>query len=68
MSSAAIDDLYERSLHAGAVGGKLCGAGGGGFLLMVVPAEQKDAFIEAMQPQRVIPIGLDTNGSTIIHS
>jgi D-glycero-alpha-D-manno-heptose-7-phosphate kinase len=68
VSSQAIDDLYERSLHAGAVGGKLCGAGGGGFLLMVVPAEQKNSFIDAMQPHRVIPIGLDTTGSTIIHS
>lgn len=68
VSSEAIDGLYERSRDAGAIGGKLCGAGGGGFLLMVVPAEQKIAFIETMQPQRVIPVGLDTTGSTIIHS
>ena len=68
VSSAAIDGLYERCQLAGAVGGKLCGAGGGGFLLMVIPAERKGAFIDAMQPHRVIPLGLDTVGSTIIHS
>lgn len=68
VSSEAIDALYERAQHAGAIGGKLCGAGGGGFLLMVVPAEQKSRFVESMQPHRVIPLGLDTVGSTIIHS
>jgi D-glycero-alpha-D-manno-heptose-7-phosphate kinase len=68
VTSPAIDALYERCRSHGAVGGKLCGAGGGGFLLMIVPAEGKARFIESMHPHRVIPIGLDTVGSTIIHS
>ena len=68
VSNEAIDQLYARALRHGAVGGKLCGAGGGGFLLMLIPAENKAAFIEAMQPHRVINVGLDTVGSTVIHS
>ena len=68
VSSSGIDALYAQALSLGALGGKLCGAGGGGFLLMLVPPEQRSTFIEGMAPNRVIPVGLDTQGSTIIHS
>lgn len=68
VSSPEIDALYDKSMGLGALGGKLCGAGGGGFLLMLVPPDIRDAFIEAIAPTRVINIGLDTQGSTIIYS
>ena len=68
VSSDTIDALYEHARQNGAVGGKLCGAGGGGFLLMLVPAETKAKFVEAMTPHRVINVGIDTIGSTVIHS
>lgn len=68
VTTPEIDELYERALALGALGGKLCGAGGGGFLLMIVHPETRDAFIQKMAPARMISIGLDTQGSTIIYS
>lgn len=68
MSSTDIDDLYNRAMSLGALGGKLCGAGGGGFLLMLVPPEKRQAFIENIAPARAVSVGLDTQGSTIIYS
>jgi D-glycero-alpha-D-manno-heptose-7-phosphate kinase len=68
VSTAEIDALFDKAMTLGALGGKLCGAGGGGFLLMIVPPPAREAFIEAMAPARVINIGLDTQGSTIIYS
>jgi len=67
VSTAAIDDLYDRARKAGALGGKLCGAGGGGFLLMVVPPEAREHFASALAPTVAIRVGLDTHGSTIIY-
>lgn len=67
VSTAAIDDLYDKARAAGALGGKLCGAGGGGFLLMVVPPEKREQFAAALAPTVIIPVGLDTHGSTIIY-
>lgn len=68
VSNPAIDSLYNKGMALGALGGKLCGAGGGGFLLMIVPPANRDSFMQAMAPARVIRIGLDTQGSTIIYS
>lgn len=68
VSSPKIDDLYAAGLDAGALGGKLCGAGGGGFLLMVVPPSARPRFNDVMKDRNVIPIMLDTHGSTIISS
>lgn len=68
VSSPHIDDLYESSRAAGALGGKLCGAGSGGFLLMVVPTHAKAQFIEKIRPAAVVPINLDTQGSIILQS
>lgn len=66
VSNAAIDALYDRARAAGALGGKLCGAGGGGFLLMVVPPESRERLAAAMAPTIAIPVDIDTLGSTII--
>jgi len=67
VTTAGIDELYEMCLKYGALGGKLCGAGGGGFMLMLVPRHLQPVFIDAVAPARVINIGLDTQGSTIIY-
>ena len=66
VSTPEIDALYDACLAAGALGGKLCGAGAGGFLLMLVPPERQARFREAMRDSRLTPIGLDTQGSTIL--
>lgn len=66
ISSPEIDALYEAALAAGALGGKLCGAGGGGFLLMVVPPHRRADFNSAMSSYSLIPIGMDRQGSVIL--
>jgi len=68
VSNSEIDALYDGALAAGAIGGKLCGAGGGGFLLMVVPPENRRKFDEALTGHNLIPIGMDRRGSVILTS
>lgn len=65
VSSPEIDALYTAAREAGALGGKLCGAGSGGFLLMLVPPANQPRFL-ATGPKPVIPISLDTTGTTIL--
>ena len=67
VSNPMIDELYQRCIDAGAYGGKLCGAGGGGFLMMLVEPERQAALEAAVAPLPVIPIEIDVHGSTLIH-
>lgn len=66
VSSPEIDALYTAAREAGALGGKLCGAGSGGFLLMLVPPERQLRFHEKLPGVAISRIGLDTIGSTIL--
>ncbi len=66
VASPEIDALYEAARAAGALGGKLCGAGGGGFLLMVVPPYMRARFNAAMESTCLIPVGMDQQGSVIL--
>jgi D-glycero-alpha-D-manno-heptose-7-phosphate kinase len=66
VTNSDIDALYEACLGAGALSGKLCGAGGGGFLLMIVPPERRAAFIETVGADRCIPFRIEHQGSTIL--
>lgn len=66
VSSPEIDALYDAALAAGALGGKLCGAGGGGFLLMVVPPHARSRFADALKNYNLIPVGMDRHGSVIL--
>lgn len=66
VSNPEIDALYDHARAQGALGGKLCGAGGGGFLLMIVPPEARERFAAAIAPHVAIPVDIDTHGSTII--
>lgn len=67
VSNPTIDELYAAARQAGALGGKLCGAGSGGFLLVLVPRQHQRGFCERLRGIAVVPIGLDTVGSTIIN-
>lgn len=67
ISGSVIDELYSHCLNAGALGGKLCGAGSGGFLLMIVPPEKRRAIYEAVGKNNCIDFRIDTAGSTVIH-
>jgi D-glycero-alpha-D-manno-heptose-7-phosphate kinase len=66
ISSAHIDGCYERALAAGAVGGKLCGAGGGGFLLFAVERERQDAVRAALSDLSELPISHEVHGSQLV--
>lgn len=66
ISNTSIDALYERARKAGAYGGKLCGAGGGGFLLMLAPPDHLAAIQAAVSPQAVLPIRMDTQGVSVL--
>lgn len=66
VSSPQIDALYDKARAAGALGGKLCGAGAGGFLLMLVPPDLQAGFRLRMAEHSLIPVGLDTLGATIL--
>jgi D-glycero-alpha-D-manno-heptose-7-phosphate kinase len=66
VSSAEIDALYERARAAGALGGKLTGAGGGGFLLLFVPPGQQGAVREALDDRIHVPFEFEWAGSQIV--
>lgn len=67
VSTPEIDDLYERCRRAGALAGKLCGAGGGGFLLMVVPPDRRAVLCEEVGAERCIAFRIEHAGSVVSH-
>lgn len=66
ISSPEIEEMYDLALSAGASGGKICGAGGGGFLLLYCDPAHHKAVRKAMEGHRELPIALDPDGSRII--
>jgi D-glycero-alpha-D-manno-heptose-7-phosphate kinase len=66
VSNTAVDAIYERARAAGAIGGKLTGAGGGGFLLLFVPPDKHAAVIESLDTQLHVPFEFESLGSQII--
>jgi D-glycero-alpha-D-manno-heptose-7-phosphate kinase len=67
ISDGTIDGYYQRGLDAGALGGKLAGAGGGGFLLFYCPPRAQSWFLKAMNEVKRVPFGFQLNGSRVIH-
>ncbi len=67
ISTDSIDALYQRGISAGALGGKLLGAGGGGFLIFYVPKVRQQKVMEAMEGLLPIPFQFDNNGTSVIH-
>ena len=66
ISNPAIDELYETAMSAGALGGKVTGAGGGGFFLVCVPPENRAAVRKRLSHLREMPISLERDGSKVI--
>lgn len=67
ISTSIIDALYEKAISAGAVGGKLLGAGGGGFLLFFVDIEHQPKVREALKELMYVPFKFENKGSNIIY-
>ncbi len=66
ISNPVIDQLYDLATSAGAVGGKVTGAGGGGFFLVCAPPERRAAVRNKLGHLRELPIHLSRDGSKII--
>lgn len=67
ISTNSIDALYQKGIEAGALGGKLLGAGGGGFLVFYVQPEKQDAVRWAMKDLMYIPFRFEDGGTRVIH-
>ncbi len=67
ITNEQISQLYQKGMQAGAYGGKLIGAGGGGFLLFMVPKEKRSSVLKALPDLREEKIGFDFTGSAIIY-
>lgn len=67
ISNGAIDDIYHAGLKAGALGGKLLGAGGGGFMLFFVKPEQQSNVKDALKHLLYVPVLPETLGSQIVY-
>jgi D-glycero-alpha-D-manno-heptose-7-phosphate kinase len=68
ISNPRIDEYYERARKAGAEGGKVSGAGGGGFLLLYAPKNRHSAIKEALSDLRHLPFRFESRGSVIIYN
>ena len=66
ISSATIDGLYDTARAHGALGGKLCGAGGGGFMLLFVEPDKQPAVEKALHDFLRVPFAFDFKGTQII--
>lgn len=67
IATNSIDDLYENGIKAGALGGKLLGAGGGGFLVFYVQPEKRDAVMSAMKGLLYVLFHFEDSGTQVIH-
>lgn len=67
ISTNAIDMLYEKAINAGALGGKLLGAGGGGFLLFYVPEDKQEVVKEQLSNLLYVPFQFENGGTEIIY-
>ena len=67
ISTDSIDGLYKKALEAGALGGKLLGAGGGGFLLFYVEGEKQAAVAKALKNLLYVPFQFENGGTRVIH-
>ncbi len=66
ISNANIDEIYQAGLSAGALGGKLLGAGGGGFMLFFVPPEKREALRARLKKLLCVPFTFSAKGSDVV--
>jgi D-glycero-alpha-D-manno-heptose-7-phosphate kinase len=66
ITTSLVDDAYDRARAAGAIGGKLLGAGGGGFLLVYTEPEHQEKVLSALHDLPVVPFQFEDQGSRLI--
>lgn len=67
ITTDSIDGIYEKGIAAGALGGKLLGAGGGGFFVFYVQPEKREAVMDAMKNLLYVPFQFEDGGTRVIH-
>jgi D-glycero-alpha-D-manno-heptose-7-phosphate kinase len=67
ISTLLVEDMYETAMANGALGGKLLGAGGGGFILFFVRPENRSCLKAALRPALHVPFAFETSGSRVLH-
>jgi len=67
ISSSKIDEFYKKAIDAGALGGKLLGAGGGGFLLFYVQEDKRKAVRKALSSLMEVPFNFEKQGSSVVY-
>ena len=66
VSTSAIDEIYNRAIAAGALGGKILGAGGGGFILFFVPPEKQSAVRTSLAELIEVPFSFEQEGCSVV--
>lgn len=67
ISTAVVDDMYEAARRAGALGGKLLGAGGGGFFVFFAEPGRHQAVLDALENFLLVPFALESTGTRIVY-
>jgi D-glycero-alpha-D-manno-heptose-7-phosphate kinase len=67
ITTSEIDNYYARAIEAGAEGGKLCGAGGGGFLMFIVRPEKREPVRQALSELPLVSLGCEVHGSRVLY-
>lgn len=67
VSNGSIDELYDVAIKTGALGGKLLGAGGGGFLLFYCEKEKQPTLIKALEKLMIVPFNFESGGAQILY-
>ena len=67
ITNKEIDEIYDAGIRAGALGGKLLGAGGGGFMLFYVPKEKQNTVKDILKSKLYVPFRFDFTGAKIIY-
>ena len=66
ITSSSIDEIYDAGMSAGALGGKLLGAGGGGFMLFFVPPERRQELRMKLKKLLCVPFAFSSRGSQVV--
>jgi len=67
ITNPKLDEIYNTGINNGAIGGKILGAGGGGFMLFYAKKETHQKIIESLSSKLFVPFRFDNSGSKIIY-